>query len=118
MTNGKKAARVRARAMLISEDFGLVKAVQDKVDSGASIHSIVSTAYDMVEQARDEGGDRILRIREVVEMVGVSKQAVYGRMRRGTFPKRFSLGGTGKTARVGWLHSEVRAWLRERAAER
>ena len=99
--------------MLISDRFSLAKSVQDKVDSGASIHSVASTAYDMIEQARDEGADRVLRIREVVDMTGISKQAIYARMRRGTFPKSIVLGGTGKTARVGWVWSEIRAWLRE-----
>ena len=114
MTYPSKKRRVRARAVLAG-DFKIV----DKLDDpDATIESLASTAVDAIEVARDQGGDRILRTNEVVEMVGISKQAIYARIRRSTFPKPVPLGGVGPRRAVGWLWSEVRAWLRERARER
>lgn len=114
MTNAAKKKGVRARAVL-SGDFKIVAKLDDP---DATVASMASTAVDTNEEARDQGNDRILRIEEVVAMVGISKQAIYARIRRGTFPKPVPLGGVGPRRAVGWLWSEVRAWLRERARER
>lgn len=50
---------------------------------------------------------RMLRLRQVKEMIGLSKSAIYDRIAQGTFPKAVSLGGRS----VAWLESEVNAWL-------
>lgn len=49
----------------------------------------------------------MLRLRQVLEVVGLSKSAIYKRITAGTFPKAINLGGKS----VGWLESEVLAWL-------
>ena len=56
--------------------------------------------------------NRVLRLRQVINMVGLGKTTVYARMGEGTFPLAISLGGRS----VGWLESEVIAWLNDRIA--
>ena len=62
--------------------------------------------------------DRILRIEQVLEMTGLSRSSLYRRIKDGTFPEPLRLGGDASRA-VGWLESEVLAWIasRPRAAE-
>lgn len=50
---------------------------------------------------------RLLRLPQVLDTVGLSRSAIYTRIRKGNFPKPISLGGTS----VAWLESEVLAWL-------
>lgn len=57
---------------------------------------------------------RFLRLREVLEIVGLSKSAVYARIRQGSFPKSISLGGTS----VAWIEAEVTDWMNARIALR
>lgn len=53
---------------------------------------------------------RILRRRQVEERVGLSCSTIYAAVAAGTFPKPIQLGAQS----VGWVESEVDAWLRER----
>ena len=58
-------------------------------------------------------GDRIVRMGEVQGMLGgVSRQAVYDWMAAGKFPQSRSIVPGGRA--MGWLASEVEAWLAER----
>jgi prophage regulatory protein len=50
---------------------------------------------------------KILRLRAVCAMCGLSRSTIYARMAEGTFPKTIKLG---KKA-VGWLQSDISAWL-------
>ena len=56
---------------------------------------------------------RIIRIKELISIVGLSRATIYNRMdRRSTrydpdFPKKVSLGGNS----VGWIKEEVEEWL-------
>lgn len=61
------------------------------------------------------GGERILRQRDVTTLTGLGRSAIYDRMAAGTFPKAFRLGGA---QAVGWKLSEVQEWIDglERAA--
>jgi prophage regulatory protein len=57
---------------------------------------------------------RMLREEQVRDLTGLSRSTRWRLERRGEFPKRVTL-----TARcVGWLESEVAAWLEKRAEER
>ena len=58
--------------------------------------------------------DRILRRREVCDRIGLRRSALYQAMKEGRFPASVPLGPRA----VGWLDSEVTAWLQERVAER
>ncbi len=57
---------------------------------------------------------RILRLPEVLDRVGKSKASVYRDEATGRFPKRLALGANS----VGWLESEIDAWIEARAAAR
>lgn len=61
-----------------------------------------------------EQRERILRKAKLREMVGLSDVTIWRLEKAKTFPRRVRLGGNS----VGWLESEVTAWIAERAAER
>lgn len=55
----------------------------------------------------------ILRLPAVKQYTGLSRSTIYLRIALGTFPKPVSLGGRA----VGWLESEVEAWLEARISQ-
>jgi len=55
---------------------------------------------------------RMLRLRQVQEMVALSKSAIYNRIAAGTFPASVNLGGKS----VAWVEAEVIAWIEGRIA--
>ena len=58
--------------------------------------------------------DAILRMAEVTRAVGLARATVYRMMKAGTFPQAIPLSGCA----VGWLRSEVEAWITERVNAR
>ncbi len=54
----------------------------------------------------------ILRRKQVQTRTGLSRSTIYQRISDGTFPKPVSLGARA----VGWIESEIDAWLHERIA--
>ena len=71
----------------------------------------------MTEQPRSERATnppiRILRLPEVMARTGLSRSTIYVRLEQGRFPKPIPLGGRA----VGWIESEIDAWIRDRIAE-
>ena len=57
---------------------------------------------------------RILRMKMVIEITGLARSTVYKYIAEGIFPKPIPLGGRS----VGWVESEVFAWIQARVAER
>lgn len=59
---------------------------------------------------------RLLRIKEVVKLTGLSKSYIYQLAKTDQFPKQISLiaGGTS----VAWLESEVNDWIKSRVQNR
>ena len=57
---------------------------------------------------------RILRRDEVTKKIGLERSAIYERVRAGTMPAPIRLGPKA----VGWLESELDAWLVTLVAER
>ena len=55
--------------------------------------------------------DRILRIREVTDRIGVARSTIYEWQSRGTFPASVPLGERS----IGWLESDVDKWIESRA---
>lgn len=53
---------------------------------------------------------RLIRLKQVIEAVGLQKSAIYKRIAAGEFPKPISLGGRS----VAWLESDIDAWIREK----
>ena len=60
--------------------------------------------------------NKLIRIRKVQEMVGISKSYIYQLMHTGHFPKPISLVPGGSS--VAWVESEVTAWINSRIEER
>jgi prophage regulatory protein len=57
---------------------------------------------------------RILRQRQVCEAVGYSTMHIWRLEKAGLFPRRLKLGPNS----VGWLASEIDAWIEAKIAER
>ena len=55
---------------------------------------------------------RILRLPQVEARTGISRSSIYARVAKGTFPPPIQLGPRA----VGWIESEVEAWIREQIA--
>jgi len=51
--------------------------------------------------------DRIVRLPEVLYIVGLTKTTVYKYMQDGQFPSSLKLGSRA----VGWRESEIQAWI-------
>ncbi len=54
--------------------------------------------------------DRFIRLPEVKELTGLCRTHVYALSKRGKFPRAVRLGGRA----VGWVESEISAWMEER----
>jgi len=60
----------------------------------------------------DRAEEKIARRKKVEARTGLSRSSIYAGIKAGTFPKPIQLGRQS----VGWLESEIDAWLRERIA--
>ncbi|AXS83249.1 helix-turn-helix transcriptional regulator [Marinobacter sp. Arc7-DN-1] len=58
--------------------------------------------------------DRVLRRKEVTSMVGLGTTKIYELISEGRFPKPIKL----SVRSVGWLESEIQAWIKEQAEKR
>lgn len=60
--------------------------------------------------------NRLIRIKEVTSLTGLSKSYIYQLAKTNQFPKQISLisGGTS----VAWLESEVNDWIKSRVQNR
>jgi prophage regulatory protein len=54
--------------------------------------------------------ERAMRLRQVSQLTGLGRSMIYQMQAEGRFPQRIKLGDRA----VGWLESEVRAWLAAR----
>lgn len=50
---------------------------------------------------------RLIRLKEVMEMTGLSRSCIYKYIEIGTFPQNVSLGGRA----VAWVESEIQDWI-------
>ncbi|WP_144373978.1 helix-turn-helix transcriptional regulator [Vogesella urethralis] len=57
---------------------------------------------------------KILRIHDVMGMIGLARLAIYKYIAEGHFPKQIRLGRRA----VGWLLSDIERWLRMKVVER
>jgi prophage regulatory protein len=55
----------------------------------------------------------ILRRKQVEARTGLSRSTIYERIAAGSFPSAVNLGGQ----QVGWVESEIEAWIAERIKE-
>ncbi len=61
-----------------------------------------------------DSSDRIIRVREVIEMTGLSRSSIYLLIKKGDFPAQVKL----STRSSGWFRREIKNWVdtRRRAA--
>ena len=57
---------------------------------------------------------KIIRLKTVIEMTGLSRSTIYDYMARGLFPRQITLGENSR----GWLYSEVDEWIESRIQKR
>lgn len=53
---------------------------------------------------------RIIRIREVVALTGLSRSTIYAAVKSGTFPRQVKL----SIRASGWFEAEILKWVQER----
>lgn len=51
--------------------------------------------------------DRIIKLREVIAMTGLSRSSIYLLIKKGTFPVQVKL----STRSSGWFLSEINSWV-------
>ena len=57
--------------------------------------------------------EKILRIKDVAQVVGLGKTTIWQRIREDQFPRPVKLGGPDSRA-VGWRQGDIERWLSER----
>ena len=103
-----------ARRML--EDAGMLVDVQQR--ASAVLNQLRSMRPDSPLSAPQSAaaapapgsGPRILRFAEVSQRIGLSRSSVWRMERKGEFPRHRRLSSNS----VGWLETEIEAWLRNR----
>lgn len=55
-----------------------------------------------------------LRLSDVMKRTGLSRSSIYLNIKKGHFPKNISIGSRS----VGWLESEINAWMQSRIQQR
>ena len=58
--------------------------------------------------------ERIIRLKEVMARTGLSRSTIYLHIKEQLFPKPINLG----VRSVGWLESEIDAWIDEKVGKR
>ncbi len=63
-----------------------------------------------MEQESQQTKERILRLTDVKARIGLSRSTIYAHVKEGLFPRHISLGARC----VGWVESEIDAWIQAR----
>ncbi len=74
------------------------------------LNNVIGNTPKTVSVPENSEADRILRTQEVTKLVGLSRSTIWRLERKGDFPARVPLG----VSSVGWLRSDVEAWLHTR----
>lgn len=94
-------------------DAVLSATVKPSTQTGPMVAMHSSSAYSVPPASR------VLRMPEVENRVGLKRSTLYDRIAKGAFPRSVPLGPPGsRHSAVGWLESELIAWLAQRCAER
>ena len=56
---------------------------------------------------------KILRLKEVIEITGLSRSTIYAEIAKDNFPRQVQLTGARS---VGWLESSIEHWIESRMA--
>ncbi len=71
------------------------------------VEYLLSQTTSNIVTANTDKADRIIRIKKLIDMVGLSRTTIWRMENYGSFPKRVSLGANS----VGWKLSEINQWL-------
>jgi len=84
-------------------------------NSGNPAHQIATkeTHHDSVPLMPTEFSDRIVRLPEVSNIVGLKRSAIYEAMHKEIFPKSIKLGSRA----IGWKFSSIVEWIESRSKE-
>lgn len=63
---------------------------------------------------RSEANERVLRLTALLAVIDISAPTLWRRVKDKSFPQPISLGGRS----IGWLQSEVHAWIKARSVLR
>jgi prophage regulatory protein len=74
----------------------------------------ISTSQQQQNPAPVSTSKKVLRLSDVVIKTVSSRSRIYAMLKEGTFPPPFPLGERA----VGWLESEIDAWIESRVALR
>ncbi|CDT26615.1 helix-turn-helix transcriptional regulator [Vibrio crassostreae] len=61
-----------------------------------------------------EHQNRLMRLKEVMHISGLSRASIYSFMEDGTFPQSVSLGARA----IGWRYQDIQNWIQEKIQER
>lgn len=75
--------------------------------SSDSQHHAAPAAYHQPRRS-------VLRLPAIMAQTGLARSTIYLHIKQGSFPKPIQLGGNS----VGWLTSDIDAWIDERVAAR
>lgn len=59
-------------------------------------------------------GPKLIRMKDVLQRISLSKTEVYRRIKAGTFPKQVRLG----LSRIAFVEAEIDQWVQERSDDR
>lgn len=61
-----------------------------------------------------EHPNRLIRLKEVIHISGLSRASIYSFMEEGIFPQSVSLGARA----IGWRYQDIQNWIQEKIQER
>ena len=69
------------------------------------------------EQVLNQERDRIVRVKEVLSIIGVSRATLYNYVKQGKFPPQSKINGDAKwtNSAVGWRLSTIKKWLENKS---
>lgn len=82
----------------------------DRAPRTSHQHSYTSTLQIALNRKRVNVSNRILRMADLKVRIGLSRSTIYEFQNCGQFPRSISLGSRA----VGWLESDIEAWLQSR----
>lgn len=90
------------------------------MNSPATTHNIETTPTEISALPPQ----KIIRLKQVIALTGLSRSTIHDRITPkskrydASFPKSIKLNSPLQVGAVGWIGSEIQAWIKQRIAER